>query len=353
MAKNIPLVKPFIGEDEILAVERVMKSELLTQGLEVEAFENEFSYRVNKRYCVAVNSGTSALHLGLLAAGIGPGDEVILPSFTFAASANAVALTGATTIFADIDPDTFCISSDSVNGLIGPKTSAIIAVHLYGHPADMGELTKIAEKNNLLLFEDAAQAHLAEFEGQRVGTFGSFAAFSFYATKNMTTGEGGMVVTPDASIARKVRLLRNQGMIEPYKNEVLGFNNRMTDIAASIGRVQLEKLEDFTVTREKNAAEFDKRLLGVVTPKKSENIRHVYHQYTIRIENREEMAMSLKRKGIETGVYYRTPVHQLNSFAGDFFLPETERAAKEVLSIPVFPSLDDEQINQIIEGING
>ena len=353
MASKVPLVKPSIGDEEILAAERVMRSGLITQGPEVEVFEEEFKSQMEGLNCIAVNSGTSALVVGLAASGVGPGDEVIVPSFTFAATANAVALTGAVPVFADIDPKTFCISTDSVQSLIGPKTTGIMPVHLYGHPAEMKELSSIALKNGLLLFEDSAQAHFAEFDGQKVGTFGLFSAFSFYATKNMTTGEGGMIVTRDSSLAEKARLLRNQGMITAHNNEIVGFNNRMTDIAAAIGRVQLRKLEEMTKRREEIASEFNDRLSGVTIPFKSERVRHVYHQYTVRVENRDEVMSRLEKKAIKTGIYYRTPVHRLPSFLHKCSLPQTDLASEEVLSIPVFPSLAQSEIDRIVEGVNG
>ncbi len=353
MANKIPLVKPSIGNEEILAVERIMRSGYITQGPEVEAFEEEFKSQMGGLNCIAVNSGTSALHLGLLSAGVEPGDEIILPSFTFAASANAVILAGAIPVFADIDPKTFCISTDSVESLIGPKTTGIMPVHLYGYPAEMKELSSIALKNDLLLFEDSAQAHFAEFDGQKVGTFGLFSAFSFYATKNMTTGEGGMIVTGDSSLAEKARLLRNQGMVTAHNNEIVGFNNRMTDMAAAIGRVQLGKLEKMTKRREEIASEFNARLSGVTIPFKSERVRHVYHQYTVRVENRDEVMSRLEKNAIETGIYYRTPVHRLPSFMHECSLPQTDLASKEVLSIPIFPSLTQSEIDRIIEGVNG
>src|SRR4051794_30148815 len=205
----IPAAQPLIGDEERAAVDRVLRSGMVAQGPEVAAFENEFSALVDGRHCVAVNSGTSALHLALLGMGIGPGDEVILPSFSFAASANAVCLAGATPVFADIERDSFCLDPAAVEAAVGPATAAIMPVHLYGHPAAMGRLTEIAARHGLAIIEDAAQAHIASLDGRPVGAFGLTAAFSFYPTKNMTTGEGGLVVTPSAEIARTLRLLRN------------------------------------------------------------------------------------------------------------------------------------------------
>ncbi len=347
----IALSKPIVGEAEKEAVLRVLESGMLAQGAEVEAFEQEFSELVANHHCIAVNSGTSALHLGLLAAGIKSGDEVLVPSFTFAATANAVSLCGATPIFVDIDPQTFNMSPSAAEAAIGENTVGILPVHLYGHPANMPAFTKLAEQHGLLLFEDAAQAHLASINGDAVGSFGT-SIFSFYPTKNMTSGEGGMIVTNDDEIARKARLLRNQGMEERYKNEIVGFNNRMTDIHASIGRAQLSSLFDRTERRREIAARYNEQISTVKTPYVEENVKHVYHQYTIRTNRRESLQEHLKEKGIGYGVYYPIPVHKLPSFEVNIDLPETARAAREVLSIPVHPSLTDHDVGIVIEAIN-
>ena len=255
MTDFIPPAKPIVGDDEIAAVTRVIRSGMLAQGPEVKAFEEEFSAHFGLgRACVAVNSGTSGLHLGLLSCGVGAGDEVIVPSFTFAATANSVALTGATPVFADIEPDTFCLDPASVEAAITERTVGIMPVHLYGHPASMGPLQEIATRHGLRLFEDAAQAHGASLDGTPVGAFGQFAMFSLYPTKNMTSGEGGMVSVADAQIERLMRLYRNQGMERQYENEVVGFNARMTDLHAAIGRVQLTKVDAWTAKRQANAA---------------------------------------------------------------------------------------------------
>ena len=347
----IALSKPIVGEAEKEAVLRVLESGMLAQGAEVEAFEQEFSELVANHHCIAVNSGTSALHLGLLAAGIKSGDEILVPSFTFAATANAVSLCGATPIFVDIDPQTFNMSPSAAEAAIGENTVGILPVHLYGHPANMPAFTKLAEQHGLLLFEDAAQAHLASINGDAVGSFGT-SIFSFYPTKNMTSGEGGMIVTNDDEIARKARLLRNQGMEERYKNEIVGFNNRMTDIHASIGRAQLSSLFDRTERRREIAARYNEHISTVKTPYVEENVKHVYHQYTIRTNRRESLQEHLKEKGIGYGVYYPIPVHKLPSFEVNIELPETVRAAREVLSIPVHPSLTDHDVGIVIEVIN-
>lgn len=345
----IHAAKPLIGEDERKAVDRVIASGMLAQGPEVEAFENEFSKIVDNRRCVAVNSGTSALHLGLLAAGIGPGDEVIVPSFTFAATGNSVALAGATPVFVDIEPNYFCIDPAAIEAAIGPKTAAIMPVHLYGHPAAMVQIQKIAEQHGLFIIEDAAQAHAASLNGTPVGAMGSVAAFSFYPTKNMTSGEGGMIVTDDPEIERRARLLRNQGMEKRYENELVGFNMRMTDIHAAIGRVQLTKLPEWTKARQRNAAYLDSALTGVTIPKVADHANHVYHQYTIKSDDRDNLAARLLDRGVGSGIYYPTPTHRLPSFASGLHLPETEAAAQTVLSLPIHPSLTSQDLETIAE----
>jgi perosamine synthetase len=331
----IPPARPVIGEAEIEAAVRVLRSGMVVQGPEVAAFEAEFGEVVGGRHCVAVNSGTSALQLSLMALGFGPGDEIIVPSFSFAASANAVRLVGATPVFADIEAGSFCLDPDAVAAAITPRTVAIMPVHLYGHPAAMDRIMQIAEQHSLAVVEDAAQAHAAALDGKPVGSFGAAGCFSFYPTKNMHSLEGGMISTGDAQLARTLRLLRNQGMEARYQNEIVGANMRMTDVAAAIGRVQLGQLEGWTEKR------------------------HVYHQYTVRVQgDRDAFQAGLKELGIGNAVYYPTPIHELRPYlnedgqVGDWKLPETDRAAREVVSLPVFPSLTQEQLDRIVEGVN-
>jgi perosamine synthetase len=257
---HIPAARPVIDERDIEAAVRVLRSGMVVQGPEVAGFEAEFSTLVGGRHCVAVNSGTSALQLTLLALGIGRGDEVIVPSFSFAASANAIRLVGAEPVFADICADTFTIDPAAVEALVGPRTVAIIPVHLYGLPASMAALEAIATRHGLAVVEDAAQAHGAQVEGRFVGAIGTAGCFSFYPTKNMHSLEGGMVTTADATLAHTVRLLRNQGMEQRYVLEIVGANTRLTDVAAAIGRCQLRRLDGWTEQRRANAAVFDANL---------------------------------------------------------------------------------------------
>ena len=354
----IPPAHPIIGDEEIEAVAAVMRSGMIAQGPEVAAFEEEFAAAlVPGTRAVAVNSGTSALHLGLLAAGIGPGDEVIVPSFTFAATANSVAVTGATPVFADIDPDTYTLSPVAVEAAVTERTRAIMPVHLYGHPAHMDALQAIADSCGLMVIEDAAQAHGATLHGRAVGSFGAFAAFSFYPTKNMTSGEGGMVTSRDPELIRGVRLARNQGMETRYANEIVGLNNRMTDIHAAIGRVQLTKVGAWTAQRQANAAFLDAHLRGVTVPHVAPGATHVYHQYTIRVgEDRDGFAAALREEyGVGSGIYYPTPSHELPAlarFSPGTDLPATREAASQVLSLPVHPSLSREDLKRIVEAVN-
>lgn len=351
----IPIAKPIIGDAERAAVDAVLSSGALAQGTEVAGFEEEFAQEVTPGCsAVAVNSGTSALHLGLLATGIGEGDEVLVPSFTFAATANAVALTGAVPVFVDIEPKYFTMSPEAAEAAITERTRAIMPVHLFGHPCNATALQSLAARHGLALHEDAAQAHLASWQGHNTGTLGGFAAFSLYPTKNMTSGEGGMVTSADENLLERVRLLRNQGMARQYANKIVGYNNRMTDIHAAIGRAQLTQLPTWTAIRQANAAFLDSELSGVITPPVAAGATHVYHQYTIRVpEDRDSFAEALRNEyGVGCGVYYPTPCHRLDSFALSLDLPETERAAAQVLSLPVHPSLSQADLEKIATAVN-
>jgi perosamine synthetase len=350
--RRVSAVHVELGEEEVAAATSVLRSGRLVQGAEVAAFEDEFADLVAGRHCLAVNSGTSALHLGLLAAGIGTGDEVVVPSFTFAATANAVAMTGARPVFADIRPDTFCLDPASVSSAITPRTAAVVPVHLYGQPASWGELADLAGRHGLLLLEDAAQAHGATYGGTPAGALGDVAAFSFYATKNMTTGEGGMVVCRDEDVARRVRLLRNQGMETRYRNEVVGLNNRMTEVAAAIGRVQLRRLLGWNNDRRQIAAIYTEQLRGVVTPYVDPVANPVWHQYTVRADRRDELVQALDGAGVDAAVYYPVPTHQLPAYALDLHLPETERACREVMSLPIRPGLTAQDVARVVEAVN-
>jgi dTDP-4-amino-4,6-dideoxygalactose transaminase len=364
----IPPARPEIAQEEIDAAVRVLRSGMVVQGPEVAAFEEEFSPWVEGRHCVAVNSGTSALYLALLALGLAPGDEVIVPSFSFAATANAVRLAGGEPVFADIEPDHFTLDPAAVEAAIGPRTAAIMPVHLYGHPADMTRLTEVAGRAGLAIVEDAAQAHGATWRGTAVGAFAATGCFSFYPTKNVHSLEGGMVSTGDASLARTLRLLRNQGMEQRYANEIVGANVRLTDVAAAIGRVQLSKLQEWNLRRQANAETLSSALKGVGLPGVAPEASHVWHQYTIRVPRevgRDRVAAGLKDRGVGCAVYYPTPIHLLAPYRPGFTdlagrtppnrewdLPETLRAADEVLSLPVHPGLTPADLGRIVDAVN-
>jgi dTDP-4-amino-4,6-dideoxygalactose transaminase len=351
----VPPARPVIGEAEIEAAVRVLRGGLVVQGPEVAAFEAEFSELVAGRHCVAVNSGTSALHLTLLALGIGPGDEVIVPSFSFAATANAVRLVGAEPVFADIEPGSFCLDPDAVAAAVGPRTVAVMPVHLYGHPAAMDRLMALTERHGLAMVEDACQAHGAALNGEPVGAIGTAGCFSFYPTKNMHSLEGGMVTTADAGLARTLRLLRNQGMEQRYANEIVGANMRLTDVAAAIGRVQLGQLPAWTEQRRTNAKFLDAHITGATVPPVADAARHVYHQYTVRVAgDRDAVQAALTERGVGSAVYYPTPIHRLRPYqdTGPWDLPETEKAAAEVLSLPVYPSLTPGELERVADAVN-
>lgn len=365
----IPIAHPLLGTEEAEAVCRVLAAGQLAQGEQVAAFERRFAEICRVREAVAVSSGTAALHLALVAHGIGPGDEVITTSFSFAATANVILLTGATPVFVDIEPDTYTLDPSLVRAAITPRTRAVMPVHLYGHPCDMKRLVPLAESHHLAIIEDACQAHGAQAGGEPVGSFGT-GCFSFYATKNITTGEGGMVTTRDPEIAERLRSLRNHGQRERYRHTALGYNLRMTEMQGAIGLVQLEKLEQLTRKRVSNAEFLTARLRGrVQTPITRPGFRHVYHQYTIQVPgNRDEWVLQLRARGIGTAVHYPLAIHQQpfylehadkfriidisgKSPVGGMHLPVTERAAARVLSLPVHPGVSEEDLLAIVREV--
>ncbi|WP_292465957.1 DegT/DnrJ/EryC1/StrS family aminotransferase [Methanolobus sp.] len=352
----ILVAKPQLDEAEIEAVSDVLRSGMIAQGQRVADFEQAFAEYNGVEHAVAVNSGTAALHAALLAHGIGKGDEVITSPFSFIATANAVLFTGATPVFADIEPETFNIDPDLMAEKIGPRTKAIMPVHLYGHPAEMDAIREIAEDRHLLLIEDACQSHGATFGGKKVGSFGT-GAFSFYPTKNMTTSEGGMLTTNSKDVAEKARMIRAHGSAQRYLHEMLGYNLRMTDICAAIGLVQLQKLDRYTVQRQQNAESLTKGLQDVeniTCPTVRNGCGHVFHQYTVRTTRRDDLAAYLNDKGIGTGIHYPIPIHRQPYYQDLGYtdsMPISEKASREVLSLPVHPQLAEEDINHIISSI--
>lgn len=354
----INIAKPIISEEEIKAVTEVLKSGMLAQGPKVEQFQKEFSKYVEAKYGVATSSGTTALHTALLAAGIGKGDEVITTPFTFAATSNSILYTQAKPVYADIDPKTFNLDPNKIEEKITDKTKAILPVHLFGQPADMDPIMEIAEKYDLKVIEDAAQAHGSTYKNKKIGSIGDLGCFSFYPTKNMTTGEGGMVTTSDEELAEKAGMVRSHGESKRYEQSILGYNYRMTDIAASIGLTQLKHIDEFNKIRNRNAKYLSEGLEdveGITTPTIAENVTHVFHQYTIRIsKDRDTFRQFLTDNEIGTGVHYpivlyKQPYYQAQGITGN--CPEAELAASQVISIPVHPSLTTEELDTIIATI--
>jgi perosamine synthetase len=352
----IPIANPMIGEEEKRAVLEVLDSGLLAQGPKVMAFEDAFARMCGVRYAVATSSGTTALHVALLAHGIGPGDEVITTPFTFIASANAILYVGARPAFVDIDPATFNVDPARIEAAMTVRTKAIMPVHLFGLMCDMEPIMALARAHNLVVIEDACQAHGAEYHGRRAGSFGT-GCFSFYPTKNVTSGEGGMITTDDAGVAERCRIIRQHGMRRRYYHDELGFNFRMTDVHAAIGLAQLEKLESFNEARAANARFLSEHLVGVATPVVSNGYRHVFHQYTVRVPDgrRDVVVDGLRDREIGTGVYYPVPVHRQRVYVERGYegaLPEAERASAEVLSLPVHPALSSADLEAIVAAVN-
>ena len=329
------------------AIQGVLESSQFILGSEVAAFEAEFGAYSGGAHCIAVNSGTSALHLSLLAAGVGPGDEVITVPFTFVATAAAVVYTGAKPVFVDIDPQYYTIDVSQIEQAITPRTKVILPVHLYGQPADLDPILEIARKHNLVVIEDACQAHAAEYKSRRVGGIGDAGCFSFYPSKNLGAfGEGGAVVTNNPEYARKIRMLRDWGQEKKYYHVLKGFNYRMEGFQGAILRVKLRHLAAWSEARRERAAAYDRLLAGnelVQAPAAPANGKHVYHIYAVRTNDRAGLMRTLQANGIGTGIHYPIPVHLQEAHAdlgykkGDF--PESERAADQVLSLPMFPEL--------------
>ncbi len=354
---DIPVSRPYIGKEEKEAVMRVLESGQLAQGRTVEQFEAEFASYHQAKHAIAVNNGTTALTAALMAHGIGQGDEVIVPAFTFFATASSVLSVGAKAVFADIDPQTYCLNPAAVEAAITPRTKAVILVHLYGLIGEVEAIHTLCQQQGLALIEDSAQAHAAMLNGKYIGSWGT-ATFSFYASKNIMTGEGGMILSNDDAIDHRLRAIRNQGMYKTYHHDMLGFNFRMTEIAAAIGRAQLARLSEWTDERIRIAETFDECLKGVTTPYVPPGAKHVYHQYTVRVQgnaDRDAIVKQLNERGIAARIYYPVPQHRQPVFAAqnaNVTLPETERAAREVFSLPLYPSLTAEERAYIVEEVN-
>jgi dTDP-4-amino-4,6-dideoxygalactose transaminase len=360
----IPINLPRIGEEEIEAVVKVMRSGMLTSGLgagpKVKEFEKGYAEFAGVKHAIAVNTGTAALHASIMAAGVKVGDEVILPSFTFVATAEAVLLAGGKPVFTDIDPETFTLSSEGIERAITKKTKAVIPVDLYGLPADIKPISEVAAKHSLPIIEDCAQSHGATYEGKPAGALADLACWSLYAAKNIGTGEGGVVTTDDDELAETVRMVRTHGEKEKYQSLMLGTNYRMPEIQAAIGVVQLKRLPDFLAKRTRNAQRLTKKLEKtekIKLPPELKNRTPSWYLYTIRIKNatenmRNSIIKEMRDKGIGAEAYYPTPIHEMPYYKesfGRFNLPETEKAAKQVLSLPIHPGVTNEQIDFIAQ----
>lgn len=341
------------------AIQGILDTCQFTLGKEVAAFEEEFAAYSGSSIGCGVNSGTSALHLALLAAGVGPGDEVITVPFTFVATVSAIHYTGAKTVFVDVDPETFTMSPDALERAITPRTKAIMPVHLYGQPADMDPILAIARKHGLVVIEDAAQAHGAEYKGRRVGSIGDLACFSFYPGKNLGAyGEAGMVVTSNPEFARTIRMLRDWGAEKKYHHVLKGYNYRMEGIQGAVLRVKLRHLENWTEARRAAAKRYDELLSGTTfdAPFVRDDVRHVFHVYAIRVQKRAELQAWLASHDIQSGIHYPIPVHLLPAFAdlgykaGDF--PNAEMAAAEVLSLPMYPELTADNQQRVVAALS-
>jgi len=353
----IPLAEPILDDGEQAAIREVVEGGQLAAGAEVDAFEREFASFCGADHGVATSNGTTALHAALHALGVGEGDRVVTTPFSFAATANAIRLVGAEPVFADIDPETYVIDPAAVEAALDAHedVAAVLPVHLYGHPAPMDRLAELTDRRDVALVEDAAQAHGAELDDRRVGSLGDAACFSFYPTKNMTTGEGGMITTDDPAVAERAREFIDHGRRDGA-HATVGHNFRMTNLAAAIGRVQLEKLPAFTEARRSVAASLNGAFDGgdgyPKPPVEADGARHVYHQYTVRSRDREALAAHLADAGVETGVYYPTPIHREPAYADvERSLPRAERAADEVLSLPVHPGLSESDRRTIADAI--
>lgn len=361
-----PINKIIMDAEEIRAAAQVLRSGILTSrsgsGPNVMRFEAAFADYVGAKYAAAVNSGTAALHAALIAAGVSAGDEVIVPSFTFVATAEVVALTGAKPVFVDIDPETYCIDPDEIEAAITSRTKAIIPVHLYGLTAYMDRIMEIAEENNLVVIEDAAQAHGAKSGGKFAGNLGDMGCFSFYGGKNMTTGEGGMVTTNSAEFSNALRAIRNHGETSEYQSSMIGHNYRMPEIEAAIGLVQLSKLPKFLELRKRNSkvlSEMLENMAGLNLPSIPSGCEHSWYVYTLRLQGgsaskRDKVLGKIRRKHVDARVYYPKPIHSFPYYRknfGVYKLPKTETTARRVFSLPSHPGLTESDVERIANAV--
>ena len=362
MSGDVNIANPTVGDEEVSRIESVVESGMIADGPEVREFEAEFADYCDAEQGVATSNGTTALHAALEAVGVGPGDTVLTTPFSFVATANAIRFAGATPVFADIDPETFNLDPERVEAkleALDGNVDAMVVVHLYGLPAPMDRLRELADEYDVAVVEDAAQAHGATYRDSPVGSLGDAACFSFYPTKNMTTGEGGMVLTEDETVADRAASFINHGRTgdDSYAHERVGHNFRMTSLAAAIGRVQLDRLPKWVRNRRANADTLTDGLRtvdGITTPREPDGRTHAYHQYTIRTSKRDRLRAALAERGVDTGIYYPTPIHELAAYQDfDSTAPVAETAAEHVLSLPVHPNLTDAELDRIVHATRG
>ena len=361
MNRKISIAKPNFGKEEEDAVKEVLESGFIASGPKTKVFEKEYADYIGVEHAVAVTNGTVALDVALKVLKIIPGDEVITSAFSFVASGNCILFQKAKAVFADIDPKTFNIDPSDVAEKITSKTKAIIPIHMFGQPAKMDSLKEISEDNGITLVEDAAQAHGAEYKGQKAGSIGNVGCFSFYATKNMAVGEGGMITTNDTKLADKARLIINHGQTQKYRHDILGYNYRMTELCAAVGSAQLKKLDGFNEKRRENAKLLSngiRKLHGLIVPYVENDVKPVFHQYVVRVENnysinRDELADILTKKSIGVAVHYPIPIYRQSLYQKLGYekttCPNTEDACKKVLSLPVHPLVDREDIDYVLD----
>ena len=356
----IPIAKPSLGKEEISAVAKVLRSGSLVQGEKAQEFEKRFASFIGTKHAIACSNGTAALQVGLEALGIREGDEVVTTPFTFIASSNCILYNRAKPVFADIDARTFNIDPAGIEALLTPQTRAVLVVHLYGQPCDLRPVMDLCRDRGLLLIEDCAQAHGAEYRGRKAGSFGDLSAFSFYATKNMTTGEGGMMMTGDDAVAEKARMIINQGQEGRYEHVVLGYNYRLTEMQAAIGSVQLRKLAAMNSKRERNAGFLTRKLSGLgwlETPYAPKGVKPVWHQYTIKVDAtiRDRLFEHLNSKGVGARIYYPKPVHLQPLYRSlgyeEGICPVAEFVSRQVISLPVHPALGNGDLRRIVAAV--
>ncbi|GAB4119248.1 MAG: DegT/DnrJ/EryC1/StrS family aminotransferase [Roseiflexaceae bacterium] len=359
----IPISKPYIGEAEKQAVMEVLESGMLVQGPRTAKLEERFAQLCGVKHAIATSSGTTALHVALLAHGVGPGDEVITSPFTFIASANSIVYVGAKPVFVDIDPETFNINPALIEAAITPRTKAIMPVHIYGYPCDMDAIQAIANKHGLAIIEDSAQAVGADIRGRMTGSFGT-GCFSLYATKNIHSGEGGIITTDDDTIADACRLIRAHGSRRRYYHDILGYNFRLSDLHAAIGLAQMDRVEEFTTIRRANAEYLSAHITNARTPQVRPGYGHVWHQYVIRVGNghqdegatRDAAVQHLTAAGVGTGIFYPIPAnrqqHLLDLGLGGEAMPVAEQLSKEVIALPIHPALSQHDLATIVAAVN-